>query len=111
VSIARKARDLIATGRFTAENLPELTYPLERAAAYAADARRRTTAPPPSLDAFDRLIERYRAYVERVDLQRRERDGAAALVAVEQSLADVEAAAGEVRAALERERLNSAGAG
>src|SRR6185436_13065517 len=56
VAFARKARDLVATGRFTAENLPELTYPLERAAAYAADARRRTTAPPPSLDAFDRLI-------------------------------------------------------
>jgi maltooligosyltrehalose synthase len=110
VSIARKARDLVATGRFTAENLPELTYPLERAAAYAADAHRRAPKPPSSLVAFDRLIERYRAYVELVDSQRRERDGAAAVRAVESSLADVEAAARDVAAALAQE-LNSAAGG
>ena len=47
-SFARKARDLVATGRFTAENLPELTYPLERRdgvrgrrAPAASDAARR----------------------------------------------------------------------
>src|SRR4029453_10119075 len=65
VSIARKAVDLVASGRFTAESMPELTYPLERADAFAREARRRAgTNAPPSLAAFEELIVRYRAFVE-----------------------------------------------
>jgi hypothetical protein len=111
VAFARKGRDLVASGRFSAENLPELTYPLERAQAFAADARRRTEAPPASLVAFERLIERYRALVERVDRQRHERDGPEDAASLEESVAAIEAAAGEVAVALERERVTSAAGG
>jgi hypothetical protein len=111
VAFARKGRDLVATGRFSAENLPELTYPLERAQAFAADARRRTEAPPASLVAFERLIERYRALVERVDRRRHERDGPEDAASLDESVAAIEAAAGEVAVALERERVTSAAGG
>jgi Xaa-Pro aminopeptidase len=111
VSFARKGRDLVATGRFTAENLPELTYPLERAAAFAADVRRRTDAPPPSLVALERLIERYRTFVQQVDRERHERAGPADLASLEAAVTEVEAASRDVAAALERERISSGATG
>jgi hypothetical protein len=104
VAFARKGRDLVATGRFTAESLPELTYPLERATAFAADARGRTPAPPASLDAFDALLARYRTFVELLDDARRTKRGAAGADELAKPLADVESAAEAVTAALARER-------
>jgi hypothetical protein len=103
VSFARKARDLVATGRFTAESLPELTYPLERATAFAAEARRRVSAPPASLIAFETLVARYRSFVELVDEVRRSHRGADGAEALAGPLASVEAAAADVGAALDRE--------
>ena len=104
VAFARKGRDLVATGRFTAESLPELTYPLERATAFAGDARGRTSAPPASLDAFDALLARYRTFVELLDDARRTKRGAAGADELAKPLADVESAAEAVTAALARER-------
>src|SRR5262245_66249794 len=87
-SIARKAVDLVATGRFTAESMPELTYPLERAQAFAREARRRAGASvPESLIAFEGLIARYNAFVDALDRTRRERRGAAAADALADPLA------------------------
>jgi len=103
VAFARKGRDLVATGRFTAESLPELTYPLERANAFAADATRRVSPPPASLVAFETLLARYRTFVELLDDTRRTKRGAAGAAELAQPLADVEAAAAEVTAALDRE--------
>ena len=100
VAFARKGRDLVATGRFTAENLPELTYPLERATAFAADARGRVTPPPASLRAFETLLERYRAFVELVDDVRRTPDAPDVAVRLDAAGAAVEAAAGAVGQAL-----------
>lgn len=97
VSFARKARDLVATGRFTAESLPELTYPLERANAFAADARRRADPPPASLIAFDALVGRYRAVVDRVDRARRDPEAAKTL---DDDVKAIEAAARDVEGAL-----------
>ena len=103
VSIARKAVDLVATGRFTAESMPELTYPLERADAFAQGARQRAGAePPPSLAAFDELIARYRAFVDALDRSRREQRAAAAATLAE-PLRAVEAAAAAVNEALRHE--------
>src|SRR4029453_11508213 len=83
VSIARKAVDLVASGRFTAESMPELTYPLARADAFARQARDRAAgAPPPSLASFEELIARYRAFVDVLDRTRREQRGAAAAAAL-----------------------------
>ena len=103
VAVARKGRDLVATGRFTAESLPELTYPLERANAFGADATRRASPPPASLVAFETLLARYRTFVELLDDTRRTKRGAAGAAELAQPLADVEAAAVEVTAALDRE--------
>ena len=103
VSFAQKGRDLVATGRFTAESLPELTYPLERAAAFAAQAHASTTIPPPSLLAFDALIARYRTFVDLVDQTRRAGMGPAAAQALAEPLAAVDAAAAAVTAALDGE--------
>jgi hypothetical protein len=111
VAFARKGRDLVATGRFTAENLPELTYPLERAAAFAADVRRRTETPPASLLAFEHLVERYRAFVERVDRERHERAAPTDTSSLDAPVAEIEAAAAAVVAALEHERVSSGAAG
>jgi hypothetical protein len=103
VAIARKAVDLVASGRFTAESMPELTYPLERADAFAREARRRAgTNAPPSLAAFEELIVRYRAFVDALDRARREQRGAAA-AALAEPLRRVEEAAGAVNEALRRE--------
>jgi len=104
VAFARKGRDLVATGRFTAENLPELTYPLERATAFAAEARGRLVPPPASLQAFETLLARYRAFVELVEDVRRAPDAREAAERLDASVAAVETAAGEVHVALDRER-------
>lgn len=105
-ALARKGADLVANGRFTAESMPELTYPLERAQAFAKEARARAgEAPPASLVAFETLVARYRAFVDTLDRVRREHTGAAARAALEPPLAAVEAAAEEVRAALRAEGL------
>ena len=111
MAFARKGRDLVVTGRFTAENLPQLTYPLERAAAFAADVQRRTETPPASLLAFERLLERYRAFVERVDRERHERAGPPDATALDAQVAEIESAAGAVAAALDHERVSPGAAG
>src|SRR5215470_2416963 len=67
VAIARKAVDLVEAGRFTAENLPELTYPLERAETFARQARSGAgDGAPGSLVAFEALTARYRTFVDAV---------------------------------------------
>jgi len=102
LGIARKAHDLVVTGRFTAENLPELTYPLERATAYAHDVHAHGGAARPSLVAFETLIARYRTYVEAVDHARMETGAPATSLDV--PLAALTTAADEVTAALAKER-------
>src|SRR5262245_48196731 len=104
VSIAQKAVDLVATGRFTAESVPELTYPLERADAFARQARERAGADaPPSLAQFDELIARYRAFVDAVDRTRREQRGTDAAATLAGRLRAVEDAAAAVNEALRHE--------
>jgi hypothetical protein len=103
VSFTHKGRDLVTTGRFTAESLPELTYPLERAAAFAAEARHRLARPPASLAAFDTLVARYRAFVQLVDDARRDHDARGVAERLDAAVAGVDAAADEARRALERE--------
>jgi hypothetical protein len=108
VAMAHKGVDLVASGRLTAESLPELTYPLERAEAFAHTARTRSRDPRPrSLDALDALVARYREFVDAVDRTRREQTGDAARAALAEPLARVEAAAAAVRAALRAERLEA----
>jgi hypothetical protein len=103
--MAHKGADLVANDRLTAETMPELTYPLERAQAFASEARARSRgAPPPSLDALEVLIARYREFVDALDRVRRERRGEAARTALAEPLARVEAAAEGVQAALREER-------
>jgi len=97
-SMARKGADLVASGRLTAENMPELTYPLERAAAFASTVRARRA--PAWLPAFDDLVGRYRDFVDTLDRIRREQRGAAAGAALAETLAAVEEAAARTRAAL-----------
>jgi len=105
VAMARKHTDLVASGRLTAESMPELTYPLERAEAFAREARARSGgAPPASLKALDALCGRYRAFVDALDRVRRERSGEAARAALADPLAAVEGAAESVRVALRAER-------
>jgi len=104
VAMARKHTDLVASGRLTAESMPELTYPLERAEAFAREARARSGgAPPASLEALDALCARYRAFVDALDRVRRERSGEAARAALADPLAAVEVAGEAVRAALRAE--------
>ena len=103
-AMARKGADLVASGRLTAESMPELTYPLERAQAFAREAHARTGAePPPSLAAFDTLVARYRAFIDALDRIRRERTGEDARAALAEPLAAVELAGEAVRAALRAE--------
>lgn len=105
VSMARKGVDLVGANRLTAETMPELTYPLERAQAFAKDARARSgDTPPPSLLAFERLVARYRAFVDALDRDRREQRGAEAAGALAEPLAQVVVAADAVRAALAGEK-------
>jgi hypothetical protein len=97
-AIAHKGVDLVVAGRLTAESMPELTYPLERAQAFAA--RWRGGAAPPWLHAFVDLLDRYRDLVDALDRVRREAKGEAAATALREPLARVDAAADAVRAAL-----------
>lgn len=102
--MARKGADLVAAGRFTAESLPELTYPLERAQAFARRAAAESRAErPASLRAFDALLERYRQFLDALDRTRREQSGEAARAALAAPLAAVVSAADGVRAALRSE--------
>ena len=100
---ARKGRDLVVHGRLTAETMPELTYPLERARAFASSARTRGT-PPAWLPAFDDLIARYRAFVDALDRVRRTHRGRAARAALAAPLGEVKAGARAVRAVVRAER-------
>ena len=101
---ARKGVDLVVNGRFTAESMPELTYPLERARAFAEGAHARAGATPPeSLTAFDALLGRYQALVDALDRVRRAERPDAARHALEPALAAVEAAGTAVQASLRRE--------
>ena len=103
--MARKGTDLVASGRLTAESMPELTYPLERAQAFVHEARARSGgAPPASLEALDALCVRYRAFVDALDRVRREQSGEAARAALADPLAAVEVAAESVHVALRSER-------
>jgi hypothetical protein len=107
VAMAHKGADLVANGRFTAESMPELTYPLERAQLYAEAARRHGRLAPAALDTFAQLLERYRDFVDTLDRVRREQRGQAAATALAEPLTRVDDAAATARAALRP----SAGAG
>jgi hypothetical protein len=103
-AMARKGADLVAAGRLTAETLPELTYPFERAQAFAHRAAEKSDGRrPPSLEAFGRLLERYREFLDALDRTRREATGDAARAALAPRLAALEAAAEDVRRALAAE--------
>jgi hypothetical protein len=103
-AVARKGVDLVGSGRLTAESMPELTYPLERARAFAErESRRQGGSPPPSLLAFQSLVARYRDFVDALDRLRREKSGPDARVALGPPLAAVEAAGEAVRAAIRQE--------
>ena len=104
-AMAQKGVDLVASGHLTAESMPELTYPLERAQAFAtAETARRGGAAPTSLAAFGVLVERYREFVDALDRVRRERSGEEARTALAPPLGAVDAAADGVRRALAAER-------
>ena len=104
VAMARKGTDLVASGRLTAESMPELTYPLERAQAFVHDARARSRgAPPASLAALDELCARYQAFLDALDRVRRERSGEAARTALAGPLGAFEAAGETTHAALRAE--------
>jgi hypothetical protein len=111
VGMARKAVDLVVSGRMTAETMPELTYPLERAQAFAAEAKTRSGAhPPPSLVAFEELVAHYRDLVDHADRARRDGKGEAARERLASDLAAVERATEAVRATLATEdRLSDRG--
>jgi len=104
-AMAHKGADLVASGRLTAESMPELTYPLERAQAFVAEAKaRHRNIPPASLAALETLVGRYRDFVDVLDRVRREQTGEAARAALAGPLAEVDRAADAVRAALATER-------
>ena len=104
VAIARKGADLVANGRLTAESMPELTYPLERAVAFLEKARARAGATPPeSLAALATLTERYRDFVDALDRARREHEPHDARAELAAPLAAVEAAGARVRETLRTE--------
>jgi hypothetical protein len=102
VAIAAKGVDLVAGGRLTAESMPELTYPLERAQAFARTATSQS-ASPPSLAAFQTLCARYRDLIDTLDRIRRDQRGDAARATLAGPLAAVQAAAAAVTDALARE--------
>ncbi len=109
VAIARKGVDLVRGDRLTAENMPELTYPLERAEAFARSAHARVgNAVPPSLAAFDTLIARYRALVDTLDSTRRTQRGEEAGATLAAPLAAVEDAGRAVEDALRAEHRGAA---
>ena len=103
-AMARKGADLVASGWLTAETMPELTYPLERAQAFVREARGRAGGDPPaSLAALEALVARYREFVDALDRVRRVATGDDARAALAEPLARVEAAADATRAALRGE--------
>jgi maltooligosyltrehalose synthase len=100
-AMARKGADLVVAGQLTAESVPELTYPLERALAFTRHARQRTgAAAPASLAALEALAERYRTFIDTVDRIRREQRGDIARATLAAPLAAVEAAAQAVHSTL-----------
>jgi hypothetical protein len=102
--MAEKGTDLVANGRFTAESMPELTYPLERAQAFAQSWDAGAPSPPPASHvAFATLVARYREFVDTLDRVRRTKTGAAAREALSGPLRAVQDAAAQVRAALHAE--------
>ena len=104
VGIARKGADLVGNGRLTAESLPELTYPLERAVAFAQAVKAKSgESPPGSLVAFEVLIARYRELVDALDRARREHEPSDARRVLVVPLAAVEVAGERVREALRTE--------
>ena len=104
VGMARKGADLVGSGRFTAESMPELTYPLERAIAFADRGTTRSGgSPPASLLALRALIARYREFVDDRDRVRRGQGAGEARAALASPLAAVEAAAAELHQALRAE--------
>ena len=105
VAMARKGVDLVANGRMSAETMPELIYPLERAEAFARTATARSPAPPPpSLVAFGELLAQYRQFLDALDQARRTAHGEQARTVLGPSLAAVESAGEAVRGALRAER-------
>lgn len=101
VALARKGVDLVVGGRFTAETMPELTYPLERAQAFVRTAQARSDdAPPPSLAALETLVARYRDLLDTLDRVRRDATGEPARRELAEALAAVEQAAAAVYEAL-----------
>src|SRR6185369_3462186 len=72
VAMARKGVDLVANARMSAETMPELIYPLERAEAFARTATARSPETrPPSLVAFGELLAQYRQFLDALDQARR----------------------------------------
>ena len=104
VAMARKGVDLVANGRMSAESMPELTYPLERAEAFARTATARSPETrPSSLVAFGELLAQYRQFLDALDQARRTARGEEARTVLGPSLAAVEAAGQAVRTALRTE--------
>ncbi len=99
VAIGEKGVDLVVGERLTAESMPELTYPLERAQAFLRDAMSQS-ASRPSLAAFQDLCARYRDLIDTLDRIRRDQRGAAARATLAAPLARVQTAAAAVREAL-----------
>ncbi|HJQ84819.1 MAG TPA: hypothetical protein VKA21_12125 [Candidatus Binatia bacterium] len=103
-AMAHKGADLVANGRLTAESMPELTYPLERAQAFTSAAHARSRGrPPASLEALDILVARYRDFVDTLDVTRRDRRPDEARTALAVQLSAVDTAAETARAALRAE--------
>lgn len=104
VSMAHKGVDLVRARAFAPENLPELHYPLERAAAYAQAARRHAgDRPPASLAAFETLLVRYATFCQVADDARRTGPTRGGRDALRRAEHDVRDAARAVRSALARE--------
>ena len=104
VALAHKGVDLVAGGRFTAESMPELTYPLERGQAFVRTAEARSgEGRPASLVALEDLLTRYQRFVDALDRVRRTESGADAERALAEPLHEVEAARDAVHAALRSE--------
>jgi hypothetical protein len=102
--MAEKGRDLVAVGQFTAESLPELTYPLKRALAFEQESLRGTgSSPPASLLAFSRLVVAYQGLVQTLDDARR-----APRAAQLQGRAGMDAVVAAIRADAEAVRVAAA---
>lgn len=97
---ARKGVDVAVAGRFTAEGLTELLYPLGRARAFAAAARRRLGdgPPPPALLEFEQLLAAYTRLCDAIDRARRAHAGPVPAAALASPLARVERRAGSLLA-------------